>query len=139
MSAEPKSQSAERIRVLAVAGARPNFMKIGPLMRELRSRADRFEALLVHTGQHYDAAMSDNFFADLGIPEPDFNLGVGSGAHGAQTGQILTEIEKLLIENLNQAGDWRDVEALATLGTPSARTAVKVHQSLDGKSKDQDG
>jgi UDP-N-acetylglucosamine 2-epimerase (non-hydrolysing) len=86
-----------RIRILAVAGARPNFMKIAPLLRELHARP-RFEPILVHTGQHYDAAMSDSFFRDLGIPEPDFNLGVGSGSHGEQTAQVLMQIEKLLLE-----------------------------------------
>ena len=65
------------MRVMAVAAARPNFMKIAPLLRELRAR-DQFEVFLVHTGQHYDATMSDHFFDDLGIPPPDANLGVGS-------------------------------------------------------------
>jgi UDP-N-acetylglucosamine 2-epimerase (non-hydrolysing) len=83
--------------VLAVAGARPNFMKVAPLLRELRARPG-FEALLVHTGQHYDAAMSDAFFRDLGIPEPDVNLGVGSGSHAAQTADVLRGIEPVLVE-----------------------------------------
>ncbi len=87
-----------RIRLLAVAGARPNFMKIAPLMKELLRRADRFEPILVHTGQHYDQAMSESFFRDLAIPEPDVNLGVGSGTHGEQTAQVLVAIEKLLLE-----------------------------------------
>jgi UDP-N-acetylglucosamine 2-epimerase (non-hydrolysing) len=86
-----------KIRVLAVCGARPNFMKIAPLLRELRVR-ERFEATLVHTGQHYDAAMSADFFRDLGIPEPDVNLGVGSGSHAEQTAQVLVGIERLLVE-----------------------------------------
>lgn len=89
---------ARPIRLLAVAGARPNFMKIAPLLKELASRPDRFQPILVHTGQHYDHAMSDSFFRDLGIPEPDVNLGVGSGSHGEQTAQVLVAIEKLLIE-----------------------------------------
>ena len=84
-----------RIRVLCVAGARPNFMKIAPLMREFGSR-DSFESFLVHTGQHYDAKMSDNFFRDLGIPAPDVNLGVGSGTHAEQTGQVLMKLEGVL-------------------------------------------
>ena len=87
-----------RIRLLAVAGARPNFMKIAPLMKELLRRADRFEPILVHTGQHYDQAMSESFFRDLAIPEPDVNLGVGSGTHGEQTAQVLVAIEKILLE-----------------------------------------
>jgi UDP-N-acetylglucosamine 2-epimerase (non-hydrolysing) len=88
----------EPIRVLAVAGARPNFMKIAPLMKEFAKRSDRFEPILVHTGQHYDQAMSDSFFRDLEIPEPDVNLGVGSGSHAEQTAQVLVKIEQLLIE-----------------------------------------
>ncbi|MFP6608434.1 MAG: UDP-N-acetylglucosamine 2-epimerase (non-hydrolyzing) [Myxococcota bacterium] len=85
-----------KIRVLALVGARPNFMKIAPLLRELRSR-ERFETTLVHTGQHYDASMSADFFRDLGIPEPDVNLAVGSGSHAAQTAQVLVGIEDLLV------------------------------------------
>ena len=85
-------------RILAVAGARPNFMKIAPLMREFARRPDRFEPVLVHTGQHYDKAMSESFFQDLGIPEPDVNLGVGSGSHGHQTAEVLMKIEDLIVE-----------------------------------------
>ena len=65
-------------RIVAVAGARPNFMKIAPLLREIESRPG-IEAFLVHTGQHYDEAMSESFFKDLGIAKPDLNLEVGSG------------------------------------------------------------
>lgn len=87
-----------RIRLLAVAGARPNFMKIAPLLRELAGRP-RFETLLVHTGQHYDAAMSSNFFRDLGIPEPDVNLGVGSGSQAEQTAEVLRKIEGVMLQH----------------------------------------
>ncbi len=90
--------SNEPIRILAVAGARPNFMKIAPLMHEFARRPGRFQPILVHTGQHYDKAMSESFFTDLGIPEPDVNLGVGSGSHGQQTAQVLMKIEELLLE-----------------------------------------
>lgn len=84
-----------QIRVLCVAGARPNFTKIAPLMREFGSR-EGFDTFLVHTGQHYDAKMSENFFRDLGIPTPDINLGVGSGSHAEQTGQVLMKLEGVL-------------------------------------------
>lgn len=97
-STNAPSPRPRRIRLLAVAGARPNFMKIAPLMKELLRRADRFEPILVHTGQHYDQAMSESFFRDLAIPEPDVNLGVGSGTHAEQTAQVLVAIEKLLLE-----------------------------------------
>ena len=72
------------IRVVAVAGARPNFMKIAPLMHQLRSpdRQGAFETTLVHTGQHYDSQMSQSFFEELDIPKPDVNLNVGSAPHG---------------------------------------------------------
>jgi UDP-N-acetylglucosamine 2-epimerase (non-hydrolysing) len=98
MTSPLRAKPDERIRLLAVAGARPNFMKIAPLMRALAGRSDRFEPILVHTGQHYDQAMSESFFRDLGIPEPDVNLGVGSGSHGEQTAQVLIKIEQLLLE-----------------------------------------
>ncbi len=68
------------LRLLCIVGARPNFMKIAPLMRVFRARADRFDARLVHTGQHYDEAMKDAFFRQLHIPEPDIDLGVWIGA-----------------------------------------------------------
>lgn len=97
-SSHAPDPSRRRIRLLAVAGARPNFMKIAPLMTELARRRDRFEPILVHTGQHYDQAMSESFFRDLGIPEPDVNLGVGSGSHAEQTAQVLMAIEKILLE-----------------------------------------
>ena len=88
------------IRVVAVAGARPNFMKIAPLMREFCSpaREGAFESTLVHTGQHYDAQMSGSFFEELDIPTPDVNLDVGSAPHGEQTAQVLSRMEPLLGE-----------------------------------------
>jgi len=89
--------TVERFGVVVVAGARPNFMKVAPLLRALHARP-HFSPLLVHTGQHYDAAMSDAFFRDLGIPEPDLNLGVGSGSHATQTAEVMKQIEPVLIE-----------------------------------------
>lgn len=83
------------MRIVSVVGARPQFVKAAPVSRELR----RFgEEILVHSGQHYDAAMSDVFFADLGIPAPDHDLGVGSGPHGRQTGAMLGLLEKLFVQ-----------------------------------------
>ncbi len=84
------------VPILLVAGARPNFMKIAPLLRELRGRP-AFAPRLVHTGQHYDAAMSERFFADLGIPAPDIHLEVGSGPHGWQTAEVLRRLEEVLL------------------------------------------
>lgn len=82
-----------------IAGARPNFMKIAPIIKALKAQEEKGGALryrLVHTGQHYDARMSGDFFAQLGIPEPDVNLEVGSGTQGEQTAAIMTRYEKLL-------------------------------------------
>jgi len=87
-------------RVLLVAGARPNFVKIAPLAAQLRppGREARADVLLVHTGQHYDDAMSALFFEQLGIPRPDINLEVGSGSHGKQTGEIMVRFEPVVAE-----------------------------------------
>jgi len=81
-------------KILLVAGARPNFMKIAPLYRELMKRAEFFETVLVHTGQHYDVNMSDVFFRDLEIPTPDVFLGVGSGSHAEQAAGVMVSFEK---------------------------------------------
>lgn len=87
-----------RNRLMLVAGARPNFMKIAPLLREISARGPTFEHILVHTGQHYDEGMSDVFFQDLGIPRPDHHLNVGSGSHAVQTAAIMTAFEPVLNE-----------------------------------------
>jgi UDP-N-acetylglucosamine 2-epimerase (non-hydrolysing) len=84
------------MRVLHVAGARPNFMKVAPVLRALGERG--VSNVLVHTGQHYDTAMSSAFFDDLGLPEPDVHLEVGSGSHAAQTARVMERIEPVLFE-----------------------------------------
>lgn len=81
------------MKVVSIIGARPQFIKCAPVSRELRALADE---VLVHTGQHYDDAMSGVFFRELGIPTPQYHLGVGSGPHGQQTGAMLTGIEEIL-------------------------------------------
>ena len=83
-----------KIRILSVVGARPNFMKMAPVLRELSKYAD-FECCLVHTGQHYDDSMSRVFFDDLGMPNPDFNLTVGSASHAVQTADIMKRFEEV--------------------------------------------
>ena len=85
-------------RLLLVVGARPNFMKIAPIVRELGRFPDRFAPTLVHTGQHYDAAMSEVFFTELGLPRPDVDLGVGSGSHAQQTAAIMSAFEPVVLE-----------------------------------------
>ena len=79
------------MRALVVAGVRPNFMKVAPILRALAEHGH--EGILVHTGQHYDARMSDAFFQDLELPEPDFHLSVGSGSHAAQTARVMEAFE----------------------------------------------
>jgi UDP-N-acetylglucosamine 2-epimerase (non-hydrolysing) len=81
-----------------IAGARPNFMKIAPIIRAIRNADGPLRYRLVHTGQHYDPKMSGDFFEQLGIPEPDVNLEVGSGTHAEQTAAIMTRYERLLMD-----------------------------------------
>ena len=84
--------------IVLVAGARPNFMKVAPLLHELRKHPEVFKTSLIHTGQHYDMAMSDVFFHDLGLPLPDRSLGVGSGSHAEQTAGVMTTFERVCLE-----------------------------------------
>ena len=86
-------------KILSIVGARPNFMKVAPLHRALRPYASALRHLIVHTGQHYDRAMSKIFFEDLELPEPDIYLGVGSGSHAEQTAKIMVAFEKVLEEH----------------------------------------
>ena len=95
--------SPSRPLVDIIAGARPNFMKIAPIIRALQARqaaGGRLRFRLVHTGQHYDARMSGEFFTQLGIPQPDVNLEAGPGTQAEQTASILVRYEQLLLEAL---------------------------------------
>lgn len=85
-------------RILIVAGARPNFVKIAPLMREFKKYESCFEVLLVHTGQHYDSEMSGVFFQDLKIPKPDIHLNIGSASHAVQTAKIMITFEHVVLK-----------------------------------------
>ena len=89
---------ASRRRVLSVVGTRPNMMKIAPIASELARRGDEFEHVLVHTGQHYDRELSEIFLEELGVGEPDFALGVGSGSHAQQTAGVMERLEPVLLE-----------------------------------------
>lgn len=89
------------MHVLVVAGARPNFMKVAPILRALKESGN--VGVLVHTGQHYDARMSDAFFQDLGLPDPDYHLGVGSGSHAVQTARVMEAFEPVLLQ---ERADW---------------------------------
>ena len=96
-----RTDTMNTILVDIIAGARPNFMKIAPIIRAIKAREAQGGPVryrLVHTGQHYDEKMSGDFFRQLGIPAPDVNLEVGSGTQAEQTGTIMTRYEKLLLE-----------------------------------------
>ncbi len=88
---------SERQKILSVVGTRPNFMKVAPIVRALESRKDAFEHVLVHTGQHYDLEMSEIFFDELGVGEPDHRLDVGSGTHARQTARVMERLEPVLL------------------------------------------
>src|ERR1051325_12033283 len=91
------------LKVINVVGARPNFMKVAPVVEAMGRRAGEFAPLVVHTGQHYDASMSDAFFKDLGLPEPDAHLGVGSASHARQTAAVMLAFEPVV---LRERPDW---------------------------------
>jgi UDP-N-acetylglucosamine 2-epimerase (non-hydrolysing) len=109
------------MRILSVVGARPQFVKLAPIAHAMRGKADH---LIAHTGQHYDHNMSDAFFADLGIPHPDFNLGVGSGKHGEQTGAMLGGLEKIIEDT---EPNWVLVYGDTNSTLAAAVAAVKLH------------
>ncbi len=111
------------MRVATVVGARPQFIKVAVVSRVLRG-SPGMEEILIHTGQHYDENMSDVFFEELGIPRPDHHLGVGSGSHGAQTGRMLQEIEKVFIA---EKPDWVLVYGDTNSTLAGALAAAKLH------------
>ncbi|MEQ1661829.1 MAG: UDP-N-acetylglucosamine 2-epimerase (non-hydrolyzing) [Thiobacillus sp.] len=119
-------------QVLCVAGARPNFMKIAPVMAALAEAG--ISAQLLHTGQHYDAAMSDGFFADLGIPHPDHHLDVGSGSHAVQTAEVMKRFEPVLDTVQPQAvlvvGDVNSTIACALVAAKRGVRVIHVEAGL---------
>jgi UDP-N-acetylglucosamine 2-epimerase (non-hydrolysing) len=122
------------IKLILVVGARPNFMKIAPLIHAIRRHnslqedgGPHFDYLLVHTGQHYDVRMSESFFRDLNIPDPDVNLEVGSGSHAVQTAEIMVRFEKICLQ---EKPDWvivvGDVNSTMACTLVASKLAIKV-------------
>jgi UDP-N-acetylglucosamine 2-epimerase (non-hydrolysing) len=133
------AESSIRQRILHVVGARPNFMKTAPVMAEMSRRPAEFEQLLVHTGQHYDFEMSEVFFRDLDMPEPDRFLHVGSGSHAEQTARIMLAFEPVV-------QDWRpdwvvvvgDVNSTVACALVCAKVGVRVaHVEAGLRSRDR--
>lgn len=106
-----------------IAAARPNFMKVAPLWHALVAAPD-FAPVLIHTGQHYDPNMSDAIFADLGLPQPHHHLGVGSGSHAEQTGNVMIAYEKIAMA---QRPDWLIVVGDVNPTAACAMVAAKLH------------
>lgn len=121
------------MKVMVIAGARPNFMKIAPLMAAFKSEPS-IEPLLVHTGQHYDEKMSDLFFRQLGIPVPDVNLGCGGGSHARQTAAIMTAFEPVVLEHRPDAvlvvGDVNSTVACGMVAVKLMAKLIHVEAGL---------
>ncbi len=121
------------MKIINVVGARPNFMKIAPLMAQYKHHPE-IEAVLVHTGQHYDEKMSDLFFRQLGIPEPDINLEVGSGTHAVQTAEIMKAFEPVVVDHKPDAilvvGDVNSTIACGMVGVKLGVKLIHVEAGL---------
>jgi UDP-N-acetylglucosamine 2-epimerase (non-hydrolysing) len=127
--------AAEGVKhILCVVGARPNFMKIAPIMRAVNDPRCKLQAQLLHTGQHYDAAMKHAFFEQLHIPEPDVDLGVGSGSHAQQTAEIMKRFEPVLDESPPAAvlvvGDVNSTIACALVAVKKGIPVIHVEAGL---------
>src|SRR5437660_3290498 len=127
------------LKVINVAGARPNFMKVAPIAAAMKRRCAEFQPILVHTGQHYDAGMSDAFFRDLEMPEPDVHLGVGSGSHAVQTAAIMQAFEPVVE---TEKPDWvivvGDVNSTIACALVCAKLGVRVgHVEAGLRSRDR--
>lgn len=127
-------------RLICIVGARPNFMKIAPVMEALRNEAPEIDVKLVHTGQHYDAAMKHQFFEQLGIPEPDIDLGVGSGSHSVQTAEIMKRFEPVMEEFNTDAvlvvGDVNSTIACALVAVKNHVPVIHVESGLRSGDRD---
>lgn len=125
--------------VLCVVGARPNFMKIMPLMRAFAARAPELNVKLVHTGQHYDVEMNSRFFSQLGIPTPDVSLEVGSGTHAVQTAEIMKRFEPVLDEHAPDVvlvvGDVNSTIACSLVAAKKGVRVVHVEAGLRSRDR----
>lgn len=110
-------------KVISVVGARPNFMKVAPIHRAFQKYSDKVQHFIVHTGQHYDAKMSDAFFNDLDMPHPAYFLNAGSGSHAVQTAKVMVEFEKICID---EKPDFVIVVGDVNSTIAAALTAVKL-------------
>ena len=121
-------------KILCVVGARPNLMKIAPVMKALKAGSDPFDVCLLHTGQHYDSAMNDQFFTALGIPKPNINLDVGSASHAVQTAEIMRRFEPVLEQEAPDAvlvvGDVNSTIACALVATKMGVKVIHVEAGL---------
>jgi UDP-N-acetylglucosamine 2-epimerase (non-hydrolysing) len=121
------------MKFLHVVGARPNFMKVAPVLAQLR-KDPRVSQVLVHTGQHYDPRMSDVFFQDLGMPAPDAHLGAGSGSHAQQTAKIMVEVEPVLLREkpdvVAVAGDVNSTVAVALVAAKLGIAVAHIEAGL---------
>ena len=120
--------------VMCVVGARPNFMKMAPILRALAGHLPPLPALLVHTGQHYDASMSDKLFTDLALPKPDINLEVGSGSHAVQTAEVMKRFEPALDDHkpacVLVVGDVNSTLACTLVAVKKGMPVVHVEAGL---------
>ncbi|MFH0881800.1 MAG: UDP-N-acetylglucosamine 2-epimerase (non-hydrolyzing) [bacterium] len=114
---------ANKLHVLSVVGARPSFVKVAPIARALKKH-NHIKHTIIHTGQHYDKDMSASFFEVMEIPKPDFDLGVGSGSHGAMTGAMMRELEQILI---SIRPDWIITYGASNSTLAAALTAAKLN------------
>src|SRR6185369_15717948 len=127
------------LKILNVVGARPNFMKVAPIVAAMKARPEKFQPLVVHTGQHYDADMSDSFFRDLNLPQPDTHLEVGSGSHAVQTAAVMQRFEPVV---LREKPDWvlvvGDVNSTIACALVCVKLGVKVaHVEAGLRSRDR--